>query len=353
MRRGGRRRPHRVIAAHHARELGLRHVAIDAGHLAVRMMAVRHPVLHARLVAGQTRLVGAGRLLEAIAAARRVAVQTIELSRLRARAAAPRGERVVLAEVPAVGIEVRALQANQIERVEVTIAGAEAVRQRRHPRVTGSAHLVLLVVREAAGRDQLRARRDLFVAAANLADRADVRLAGAVARFAVDAWLGPGGPVRVRRKVVVAGELTDVAAVAGAIEGQLGIGPVHGPLGHLGEVAERARGDVVPFLAPHVVRHREDLQAAAFVGRQKEVHVLATHDVRDAVIERAARAGVAHLAGRHVGAIAMVGDDDVLLLWRQLLAGERGREGLHRQAVTRGGPESVEILVATAALDRS
>ena len=58
-----------MVAAYHAREFRFRHVAIDAGRLVLRMVAVSRPVAHLGFVAGQARLVGRGWLAKTVASA--------------------------------------------------------------------------------------------------------------------------------------------------------------------------------------------------------------------------------------------------------------------------------------------
>ena len=66
-----------------------------------------------------------GRVLEPVAPARRVAMDAIQLAGLGAGAEPPRGVGVVLPQVAAIGIEVGILEADQVEVIEVAVAGAK------------------------------------------------------------------------------------------------------------------------------------------------------------------------------------------------------------------------------------
>ena len=154
--RGRSGRTHRMIGASHRRKTRHRHVAGDAlVPLAPgRVVAVLRRLLHLLLVAGHAHLV---RLLalETHPAAGRVAVVAVQLARLGAGAHEPRGVRVVLAQVAAVGIEVGMVQRDEIEVIEELVARQEVQRQRDQLRVAGGAHVVHLRGREILGANEL------------------------------------------------------------------------------------------------------------------------------------------------------------------------------------------------------
>ena len=135
-RRRRRRRGHRVIAAVHPRERGLRHVAGDAlAALALReMVRVRRRGVHLVLVAGDAGVVEL-LLLEPVAAAGGVAVHAVDLPRLEAGAHAPGGVGVVLPEVAAVGVEVGVLERHEVEVVVEPFLRLVRERQRAPLRV--------------------------------------------------------------------------------------------------------------------------------------------------------------------------------------------------------------------------
>ena len=215
-----------MVAPVHARESGHGHVAGDAlAALALGgMVRVRRRVVHLVLMAGHAGVVEL-LLLEPVAAAGGVAVHAVDLARLGAGAHAPRGERIVLAQVAAVGVEVGVLQGQRGRSGRRTALPAGT------PRVSGLAlawqleqrsfrcSFVMVLVR------MIRSSGSgwpLGVALAILL----CSTAGAVAGLAVDARLGPGGVVGVGLRVVVGRELAHVAAVAGGIEGVGVVPPV-------------------------------------------------------------------------------------------------------------------------------
>ena len=115
------------------------------------------------------------------------------------------------------------------------------------------------------------------------AEQLDVLRRGAVAGLAIDARLGPGGVIAVGLEVVVLGKLADVAAEAGGVEGQRPFLPVQRLVAAVAEMAHGAGGGVEPFLAAHVVGHRQHLQPAALQRGQEIEDILAAHRLHDGI----------------------------------------------------------------------
>ena len=122
---GGRRgRQHGVVAPAHAGKVRHGHVACNAFvsravGLVVRVLSgVVDPVF----MAGHAGLVGLVLRLELVAAAGRVAVQTVELPRFHAGAHEPGGVSVVFSQVAAVGVIVRVFEGHQTEMVEEPVS---------------------------------------------------------------------------------------------------------------------------------------------------------------------------------------------------------------------------------------
>ena len=103
-----------MVDPKHACKLGRWHMAADtAAAGAIRLvMSMGRWIGYSLLVTGAAGIVGLLSGLEAIAAARRVAGDAVELTVFRAGAHEPGGERVVLAEVAAVGVEVDAFESD-------------------------------------------------------------------------------------------------------------------------------------------------------------------------------------------------------------------------------------------------
>ena len=86
----------------------------------------------------------------------------------------------------------------------------------------------------------------------------------AMAGFAIDARLRPGGMVGVGFQVVVGGELAHVAVVAHGVEGERPLPPVERFVPPVEGMAKMAGGGVVPDFAVDIIGKREDLKAARF-----------------------------------------------------------------------------------------
>ena len=115
-----------MVMPDHSRELGARHVARNAAVAGtVRLVpGMRRGLADLVLVAGRARVVRL-RSLEAVPAARRVAMHAAEFTGRHAWADQPRGGGVVLAEVPPIGVEIGVLEGDQPVVVEIPVAGPE------------------------------------------------------------------------------------------------------------------------------------------------------------------------------------------------------------------------------------
>ena len=112
----------------------------------------------------------------------------------------------------------------------------------------------------------------------------DVLVRRAVARFATDARLGPGGVVGVAAEVVVGRQLADVAIEAGGVEGEHAVGPGEGLVARgSGKCRTPLAAVSYQVLLVDVVGHGQDLQSALGHWREEVVDVLASHDVGDRV----------------------------------------------------------------------
>ena len=100
-------------------------------------------------------------------------------------------------------------------------------------------------------------------------------------------------------------------------------------------------------------RYRTALQeqSAALERRQKVIHILATHDMDDRVFLLAVGPPLANPSSlvAELGLVLTRADFHGLLLRSQSGPGQLGRKWLHRQAMPRGRPQVIEILVAIAA----
>ena len=127
IREGSRRRwrTHRMIATPHIRIPGSGHVAGDAAAAcrSAGVMRVGRDVLHTLLVAGQTGVVRLIRSGKPITAARRMAMQAVELSAVRAGTHQPTGVSVVLPAVAAIGIKIIVFERHQVVVIEEAVAG--------------------------------------------------------------------------------------------------------------------------------------------------------------------------------------------------------------------------------------
>lgn len=281
-------------------------------------------------------------------------MHAVELARLGAGAAGPGGHGVVFAEVAPVGIEVRVFVADEVEVIEVAVAGAEGSRQGHGFGVADAAQVVLLGMGEGtAAPDELHVLGRVVLGRGQ-AD-ADVFLARAVAGFAVDAGLGPGGRVGVGLGIVIGGKLADVAAIAAGIEGVGPFLPMEGLAWAAGEMAHGAAGHVVPLLAAHVVGQRHGLQPAFFQGGQEIEDVFAAQDLGDGIGFGLPVDAFFHeaLAGAQAHAVGGLADDDVRVLGAKQRCGHGVVVGPHGQSVEGGGPELVEFFVAVAATGRA
>ncbi len=172
--------------------------------------------------------------------------------------------------------------------------------------------------------------------------------------LAVDPRLDPDAVIGVGVRVVIGGQLGDVAAVAGCVEGELGIAPVERLVFHIGKVSDHAGGRVVPFAAADVEGERQHLEAPALERRQEEVDVLPAHRELDAVLGRGGRPDLDYPPGVVVGleAVSRVANRYTLAQGSQLGRGQLDGERLHGEAVTGRSPELVESLVAATAGER-
>ena len=310
--RGGRRwGQHGVIASHHPGKAALRHVTVDApppglvGLVAGVGLGICDPLFVTR----QTRIVGLGGLGESIPPAGCMAVHAIQLAGLDARAHSPTRVRVVLSEVPAVRIEVGALQRHETVVVEIAVSGLEARCDRIHLGVTRRARGVVLGGSKALRDDQLQVFR-WFVFRCGPAD-ADVLGARTVTRFAVNSGLGPDTAVRVGLQIVVDRELADVAVVAGCVKRVGRIPPWDRFVRRaIVEVPHAAGRRVIPLPGPQIVRDGQHLQAPLLHGRQEVIDVLAAHDVGDRVLPGAIRPAFQQAPGvpGEVGSIRSISD---------------------------------------------
>ena len=170
-----------------------------------------------------------------------------------------------------------------------------------------------------------------------------------MAGLAVDARLRPGGAVGVGVQVVVGAELAHMAVEAGGVEGVGPLLPVDRLLGRPGaEVAHAAGRGVEPLFGAHVIGHRQGLEASPLQGGQEIIDVLAAQGVEDGVFFLLAfGVGFQDPAGlgADVGPVAVLADDQVFRLGRQVGPGELRGVGLHGQPVPGGGPELVKLSV--------
>ena len=274
-----------MVGPQHPREFRHRHVAADAfvAGSAGFVMRVGGGVFHLLLVTRQAGVVCHGRLLEAVAPARCVAMNAVQPARPGARVHPPPGVGVVLSQVAPVRIEIRGIDAHQVEVVEVALAGRKAVGQGRHLRMAGGAQGVALLDAELPGDDQLDVRRRRGIGR-HPAKQPCMTRRRPVARLTVDAGLSPLCLVAVALEVVVLRELADVAAEARRVERELPLLPVKRLVAPIAEMPHRARGRVEPFPPPHVVGHRQHLQPAPIQRREEIVNVLAAHHLDDRVL---------------------------------------------------------------------
>ena len=270
-----------MVGPPHGRKPAGRHVAGDAppGGPVRLVKSVLRDARDLVFVAGRARLVRL--LLEAIAAAGRVAVQAIELARRRTGTHAPRGHRVILAQVAAVGVEVRVVQGREIEVIEVAVAGDVGSGDRRHLRVAGAAGVVLLRRRHPLHADDLDVFRRLALGRGP-AD-ADVLLARTVAGLATDARLGPNGVIGAASQVEIPRELADVTAITRGVEGEGAVPPVQRGVVPFDEMPHAALGHVEPLLLMHVVADGQSLEPAPVQKSEEVVDILAAQRVGDSV----------------------------------------------------------------------
>ncbi len=149
-----------MVGAVHAREGGHRHVTGDAlasGAVGL-VMGVSCRVLHPRLVAGHAGLVCLILGLEAVAAARRVALDAIDLPRLITGTHEPRCKGIVFTEVAAVRVEISIFQRREIEVVEEPFFRLVLHGQRAGLRVAARTEVVALLLGHRLGPDDLEVR---------------------------------------------------------------------------------------------------------------------------------------------------------------------------------------------------
>ena len=239
--------------------------------------------------------------------------------------------------------------------IEVPLARREGGRDRAHPGVAGVARGIHLPGREGPRADEPQpVRLDATLLGSLI--RRHVLMGGPVAGLAVDARLGPRRVVRVGAQIVVPGQLTDVATVAGRVERIQWVRPMHRRIGlGAGEMPDPAGGRVEPSPLVDIVGQRQGLEPSFSVGGQEVVYVLAAEDMGDPMSLPAGRAPLPHIpfVGADERAIAGRAYVDLVLVGRQIRPGELGRVGLHRQSMMRRGPQLIERLVALPATARS
>ena len=174
-----------------------------------------------------------------------------------------------------------------------------------------------------------------------------------MAGFTVDSRLFPSGTVAVRLLIVVGGELADMAAVTGGIEGVRILLPPNRRFASsmlAGEVAQPGEGGIEPLLLANVVGNRQGLETALVHGGEEVKDVLTTKGVVNLILLFfAVRAGLQYRATANVSTVVLFTDDHVFILEREFLLGEGFGIRLHSQAVHRTMPEVIETLMALAA----
>ena len=181
-------------------------------------------------------------------------------------------------------------------------------------------------------------------------------LGKAVAGLTIDPRLGPGGVIGVGLEVIVGGELTDMAAIAGGVEGVGPLLPVHRfPARGAGEMPHAACCRVEPFLLADIIGDGQDLKPTPLQRSQEILDILSPEGVFHRIFFVPLRTLFDYPTGfaSDIGAIAILADEDRICLRSELLAGKLGRVGLHGQAVMGGRPELIELFVAFPAARRA
>src|ERR1017187_4004900 len=169
---------------------------------------------------------------------------------------------------------------------------------------------------------------------------------GAVAGLAVNPGLRPGSVVAVALQIVVLGKLADVAPEARGIESQRPVLPVKRLVPAVAEMAHRARRGVKPFPAADIVRNGQHLEPAPFKRRKEIINVLAAHHLHHGIALLTLRSAFEDDRFAEIGEEPILARDDFRLLREEIGSGQFGRVRLHGQAVERGGPQLVELLMA-------
>ena len=216
-----------MIAAIHVSELRHWQVAGDApACFAIgRVMCVRLGIFNPFFVAWHAGMISFSRICKAIATARCMAVYTIQLAALEARAHTPTCHCVIFTQIAPIRIEIRMFERNEIIVVKIFLAGFISCSNRTHLCMAWAAHTVYLI-----GIKILCAYQPeifwLFVFQGCFLEMPNVFARRAVACFAIDSRFFPDGVVCVGFQVVVCRKLADVTAKAGSIERKRSFHPI-------------------------------------------------------------------------------------------------------------------------------
>ena len=201
-------------------------------------------------------------------------------------------------QVAPVWIVILIFQQDQIKVVKKALARAERIREGRHFRMARGAGIVaLLAIQIFFYTDDFQIRRLL----SRLRGKASVivGLRRPVACLAVDARLTPCGAVAIGCRIIIGDQLTDMAGVAGGIEGVGAVAPVEAfaPASpKMGAAPRRAVCNRKPLAVTHVKSQRQGLQAPALKLGKKIINVFAAKHLRNGVVVLAVRASLTHKA---------------------------------------------------------
>ena len=142
-----------------------------------------------------------------------------------------------------------------------------------------------------------------------------------------------------------------MAVEAGGVEGEHAVGPIEGLVAAIGKMPHAAGRHVVPRLLVDVVGQGQHLQAAAIQGREEVIDVLSAHHVGDRILASSPPGRFLERARprRSPRGTCVCRSTTSPCCGRQVRLGKRRGVRLHGQAVPRGGPELVELLVAILA----
>ena len=269
----------------------------------------------------------------------------------------PGREGKVFPQVASVWIVILIFQQYQIKVVKKSLARAERIRDGRHFRMTRGAGIIALLAIQVyfyTNDFQIRRRLSRLHGKANVI----VGLRRPVARFAVDARFAPYGAVAIGCRIIIGGQLTDMAGVAGGVEGVGAVAPVEAfaPASpEVGVAPRRAVCNRKPLAVAHVKSQRQGLQAPALKLGKKIINVFAAKHLSNCVVVLAVRASLAHktLPRPTIGAVNPPAGFNAFILRGQLRANRGICIGLHGQPVAGCGPEGIKFFVAALAALRT